>query len=62
MILVLLLVVMIRISYIMIVASDLNTLEKIVSVSMVDHLLVDEVVVQALRRVVVAVLVLIILQ
>ena len=57
----LLLVVMIRISYIVITASDLVTLGRLVGVSMVDLLLEDEVVVQALRMAVVAILVLIIL-
>ncbi|GFY87120.1 disproportionating enzyme [Actinidia rufa] len=61
-ILVLLLVVMIRISYIVITASDLVTLGRLVGVSMVDLLLEDEVVVQALQVAVLAILVLIILQ
>ena len=59
-ILVFLLVVMIRISYIVITASDLITLGRLVGVSMVDLLLEDEVVVQALWVVVVAILGLII--
>ena len=58
-ILVLLLVVMIRISYIVITVSDLVTLGRLVGVSMVDLLLEDKVVVQALRVAVVAILVLI---
>ena len=47
-ILVILLVEMIRISYIVITASNLITLERLVGVSMVDLLLKDEVLVQAL--------------
>ena len=53
---------MIKISYIVITASDLVTLGKLAGVSMVDLLLEDEVVVHALRVAVVAILVLIILQ
>ena len=41
-ILVLLLVVVIRISYIVIIASDLDTLGKLAGVSMIDRLLEDE--------------------
>ena len=44
----LLLVVMIRISYIVATANDLVTLEKLVGIIMVDCLLEDEVVIQAL--------------
>ena len=58
-ILVLLLVVII--SYIVITVSDLVTLGRLARVSMVDLLVEDEVVVQALRVAVVAILVLIIL-
>ncbi|GFS41422.1 ARM repeat superfamily protein [Actinidia rufa] len=61
-ILVLLFVVMIKISYIVITASDLVTFGKLAGVAMVDCLLKDKVAVQALRVVVVAVLVLSILQ
>ena len=61
MILVLLLVVMIRISYIVITTSDLVMLGKLAGVSMVYPLLEDEVVVQALRVAAVSILVLIIL-
>ena len=53
---------MIGINYIIITASDLITLGRLVGISMVDLLLEDEVVVKALRVVVVEILVLIILQ
>ena len=57
MILVILLVVTIMISYIVIIASDLITLGKLASVSMVGRLLEDKVVVLLLQVVVVATLV-----
>ena len=57
-----LLVVMRGINYIVIISSDLFTLGKLAGVSMVNHLLEDEVIVQALWVVVVATLVPIILQ